>query len=137
MLPNEGAVLVPALNTTVWEQGLGCRVALFRDWGWPDDERGEADSIVEVRFAEVLKSEGLAAPRGRSRLVGFRIGEVRQLVAPVSLLVDMLPVPQRRFTFCILKNIYPLAKRDAFVDWPSPHKSSITPIFQSANSSSR
>lgn len=77
MRPGAGAVLVPAINTTAWEQGLGCRVALFRDWGW-DDERGKP--IDDVRLAQVIKAEGIAVPEGRVRLAGFSISEVRHVV---------------------------------------------------------
>jgi len=73
MRPGAGAVLVPAINTTAWEQGLGCRVALFRDWGWEDEE---GHLIDDVRLAQVIKAEGVAVPEGRARLVGFSITEV-------------------------------------------------------------
>jgi hypothetical protein len=74
MRPGAGAVLVPAINSTAWEQGLGCRVALFRDWGW-DDEDGNA--VNDVRLAQVIKAEGINVPEGRRKLVGFTISEVR------------------------------------------------------------
>jgi hypothetical protein len=72
MRPGEGPVLVPAVSTTAWEQGLGARVVLFRDWGWNDEE---GSAVTDVRFAEVLKAEG-AVVGGRRRLVGFSIGRV-------------------------------------------------------------
>ena len=31
-----GAALVPAINATVWEQGISTRIALFRNWSWED-----------------------------------------------------------------------------------------------------
>ena len=65
---------MPAINTTAWEQGLGCRIALFRDWGWDDDEGRQ---VNDVRLAEVVKAEGIAIAGGSRRLVGFTIGEVR------------------------------------------------------------
>lgn len=74
MRPGAGAVLVPAINTTAWEQGLGCRVALFRDWGW-DDEEGKP--VDDVRLAQVIKAEGIAFSEGSVRLAGFSISEVR------------------------------------------------------------
>jgi hypothetical protein len=80
MRPGAGPVLVPAINTTAWEQGLGCRVALFRDWGW-DDEEGKP---VEVRLAEVVKVEGVAVGGRRARLVGFSIDEVGAASDPFS-----------------------------------------------------
>jgi hypothetical protein len=73
MRPGAGAVLVPAINTTAWEQGLGCRIMLFRDWGWDDDEGKQVD---DVRLAQVVKAEGIVVPEGRARFVGFTIGEV-------------------------------------------------------------
>jgi hypothetical protein len=73
MRPGAGAVLVPAINITAWEQGLGCRIMLFRDWGWDDDE---GKQINDVRLAQVIKAEGIVVPEGRVRLVAFTIGEV-------------------------------------------------------------
>ncbi|KAK0102950.1 hypothetical protein ONS95_000856 [Cadophora gregata] len=68
MRPGAGAVLVPAVNATAWEQGLGCRVELMRDWGWEDEEGGMVDG---VRLVRVLKAEGVAV--GGTKLVGFAI----------------------------------------------------------------
>jgi hypothetical protein len=73
MRPGAGAVLVPAINNKDWEQGLGCRVVLFRDWGW-NTEEGNVDG---VRLAEVIKAEGAVA---KTRLVGFTIQEVRLIL---------------------------------------------------------
>lgn len=73
MRPGAGAALVPSVNTTAWEQGLGCRVALYRDWGWDDDE-GKA--VDDVRLAQVIKAEGINLPEGRIQPVGFAIDEV-------------------------------------------------------------
>lgn len=36
MQSEHGAALVPAVNATVWEQGISTRVALFRNWSWED-----------------------------------------------------------------------------------------------------
>ncbi|KAH8659258.1 P-loop containing nucleoside triphosphate hydrolase protein [Tricladium varicosporioides] len=66
--PGISAALLPALSTTPWEQGLGSRVVIFRDWGWRGDGGEEVD---EVRIAQVLKAEGSAA----SRVVPFAISE--------------------------------------------------------------
>ena len=73
MRPGAGAVLVPAINNTAWEQGLGCRLALFRDWGLHDEGGKE---INDVRLAEVAKAEGITMVGGRRGLVRFTIGEV-------------------------------------------------------------
>jgi len=67
MRPGAGAVLVPAINTTAWEQGLSCRVALFRDWGWNDED---GNAINDVRLAEMVKVEGV---NNTGRTVGFSI----------------------------------------------------------------
>ncbi|KAM3538139.1 hypothetical protein ARSEF1564_008938 [Beauveria bassiana] len=34
MQSEHGAALVPAVNATVWEQGISTRIALFRNWSW-------------------------------------------------------------------------------------------------------
>ncbi|KAK3187393.1 hypothetical protein K4F52_003738 [Lecanicillium sp. MT-2017a] len=34
MHSEQGAALVPAINATVWEQGIATRLALFRNWTW-------------------------------------------------------------------------------------------------------
>lgn len=34
MQSEHGATLVPALNATVWEQGISTRIVLFRNWSW-------------------------------------------------------------------------------------------------------
>lgn len=64
---------MPSINATAWEQGLGCRIALFRDWGW-DDEDGK--TVSDVRLVDVIKAEGAGVPDGRRKLVGFSICEV-------------------------------------------------------------
>jgi len=81
MRPGAGAVLIPAINVAAWEQGLGCRASLFRDWVW-DDEEGK--SVKDVRLLEMVKAEGVGAPNGRGRLVGFSITEVRRCDAITS-----------------------------------------------------
>jgi len=68
-----GAVLIPAVNTTAWEQGLSCRVALFRDWGWNDEEGTE---VSDVRLAQVIKAEGVTLRSGMGKVVAFTIGKV-------------------------------------------------------------
>jgi hypothetical protein len=73
MRPGLGAVLVPAINITAWEQGLGCRLALFRDWG-SNDEEGK--NIEDLRLAIVIKAEGTLLQDGRTKVVGFSITEV-------------------------------------------------------------
>ncbi|CAD6453391.1 7d6665dd-aa63-411c-8730-33229f84269d [Sclerotinia trifoliorum] len=73
MRPGLGAALIPAISATAWEQGLGCRLALFRDWGWNDDE---GNKVNGVRFAQVIRAEGVTLSEGRGKLAAFIIGEL-------------------------------------------------------------
>ena len=90
MRPGLGAVLVPSINTAAWEQGLGYRVALFRDWGW-DDEDGNL--VSDVRLVEVVKSEGVAVTNGRGRIVALSICEVRIFHSFLSTYLHCYPTP--------------------------------------------
>lgn len=81
MRPGAGAVLMPSVNTTAWEQGLGCRIALFRDWGW-DDEDGKA--VFDVRFAQAIKAEGINLPEGRIKPVEFAIDQVCYILRDIQ-----------------------------------------------------
>lgn len=74
MRPGIGAILAPAIGITAWEQALGCRVVLFRDWGWNDEDGNQVEG---VRLAQVIMAEGTALPEGRGWLAGFTISEVR------------------------------------------------------------
>ncbi|TGO69901.1 hypothetical protein BELL_0751g00030 [Botrytis elliptica] len=73
MRPGLGAALIPSISATAWEQGLGCRVALFRDWGWDDDEGKKVDG---VRFAQVIKVDSTTLSEGRGIFAAFVIGKV-------------------------------------------------------------
>lgn len=73
MRPGAGAALVPAVNTTAWEQGIGCRVLLFRDWGKDHYDGIEHD---DIRLAQVLKAEGSVIPDNSLMLVGFIVTQV-------------------------------------------------------------
>ncbi|CZR62539.1 related to DNA repair protein rhp55 [Phialocephala subalpina] len=89
MRSGAGAGLVPSINITAWEQGLGCRLTLFRDWGW-DDEDGKA--IHNVRLAQVIKAEGVLIPENKPRIIAFSIltsGLVP--VTPPTLPTNLIP----------------------------------------------
>jgi len=73
-----GAILVPSINVTAWEQGLSCRVALFRDWGWDD---GDGKPVDDVRLAQVIKVDGVLVPESRPKIFGFTIHEASQVQA--------------------------------------------------------
>lgn len=82
MRAGEGTVLLPAIRTTAWEQGLGCRVVLTRDWGCDDVE---GNTVTDVRVAEVVKADGTVVPEEKRRLVGFTIDNVCYALAFVSI----------------------------------------------------
>ena len=77
MRPGAGAVLIPTINIPTWEQGLGCRVVLFRDWGWNDDE---GKPVNDVRLAEVIKAEGITTANSRGKIAAFSITLVGSLI---------------------------------------------------------
>ncbi|KAE8450503.1 hypothetical protein EG329_006233 [Mollisiaceae sp. DMI_Dod_QoI] len=102
MRPGAGAALVPAINTTAWEQGLACRLALFRDWGW-DDEDG--NTIQDVRLAQVIKAEGVLVPDVRLRIVGFSILESG--LSPITL--PITPLSASTFTSPTKNSLHPFS----------------------------
>ncbi len=57
-------MLVPAINATVWEQGVSNRVLLFRDWIWRDHKP------LNTFFAGVQKVGGKAT---QNSLVGAEV----------------------------------------------------------------
>ncbi|ATZ58055.1 hypothetical protein BCIN_15g05250 [Botrytis cinerea B05.10] len=79
MRPGLGAALIPSISATSWEQGLGCRVALFRDWGWDDDEGNKVDG---VRFAQVIKANGTTLSEGKGIFSAFVIRKAG--VSPIT-----------------------------------------------------
>lgn len=70
MQSGAGAMLVPAISSTAWDDGIGTRIALFRDWGWEGKQ---------VRFAGVLKADGvnLSGKGAMGRVIAFTIETVR------------------------------------------------------------
>lgn len=75
MQAEKGATLIPAINASVWEQGIATRVALLRDWLWNDGH------IYGARVAAVQKVNGKAAADGLDTVVAFSIDSVGR-VAP-------------------------------------------------------
>ena len=67
---NGNADLVPAISMPIWEQGLRCRLVLFRHWDW---ENEDGSWNYNVRLAKVVKAEGVNVPKTKKLLVGFRI----------------------------------------------------------------
>ncbi|TAQ90249.1 hypothetical protein B7494_g1423 [Chlorociboria aeruginascens] len=84
MRSDSGAALVPSINSHAWEQGLGCRISLFRDWGWEEED---GTVVSDVRLVEVLKTDGIVVPGGRRKFLAFNIDET-------GLIPLVLPSPQ-------------------------------------------
>ena len=78
------ATLIPAISSTAWDAGLATIIVLFRDWGWEEKE---------VRFAKVLKVDGVLTGSGerREKVITFTIESVRCFRIPLT-------VPQSRLT---------------------------------------
>lgn len=70
--PGLDPILVPAINSSIWDQGFGCRLVLYRHWGW---DFGTADYISGFRFAKVIKAEGTDFTDNAQNIVGLRVLE--------------------------------------------------------------
>lgn len=66
-----GATLVPAINTSAWEQGISTRLVLFRDWVWQGDE------AVSAHLVGAQKLNGKASDGAIDTVVAFTISSVR------------------------------------------------------------
>ncbi|SPN98594.1 related to DNA repair protein rhp55 [Cephalotrichum gorgonifer] len=66
---SRGAALAPAVNVTVWEQGIASRLVLFRDWVWKD---GHA---VDTRFVGVQRVSGRKVDGPLMRVFAFQVGK--------------------------------------------------------------
>lgn len=75
MQAERGATLIPAINASVWEQGIATRVALLRDWLWNDGHPYGA------RLAAVQKVNGKTTADGLDAVFAFSIDSVGR-VAP-------------------------------------------------------
>lgn len=73
MHPGGGATLTPAINATVWEQGLSTRVALFRDWIWKRNEP------AGVFLAGIQKVDGRSSVDAVDHVSAFQIDTVGSL----------------------------------------------------------
>lgn len=68
-----GATLIPAVNATVWDQGVSTRLFLFKDWIWRNDQS------VSVSVAGIQKQDGKSSPSFVERISAFTVEAVRQL----------------------------------------------------------
>jgi hypothetical protein len=62
------AVLTPAINATIWEQGVSTRIALFRDWTW------QGNKSASVFLAGVQKLDGKASQDVIEHVSAFHVG---------------------------------------------------------------
>ncbi|KAK5998576.1 hypothetical protein PT974_00957 [Cladobotryum mycophilum] len=67
MQSEQGATLVPAINATVWEQGVSTRLVLFRDWTWHDKKS------TSVFLAGLQKIDGRAAQEAIEHVSAFKV----------------------------------------------------------------
>lgn len=63
--------MVPAVNATVWEQGISTRIVLFRDWAWDDKK------LRGVFLAGLEKLDGKAIQGGVEHVCAFKVEAVR------------------------------------------------------------
>lgn len=66
---SRGAALIPAVNASVWEQGIAARLVLFKDWVWSG---GKASDTC---FAGIQRASGRKVD-GFKKAFAFRVGEV-------------------------------------------------------------
>ncbi len=67
---SRGAALTPAINASVWEQGIGSRLVLFKDWLW------KSGKAIDTCFAGVQRVAGKRVDGSLERIFAFRVGEV-------------------------------------------------------------
>ncbi|KAK6081047.1 rad55 protein [Seiridium cupressi] len=69
MQAERGATLIPAINTSSWEQGIATRLVLFRDWSFKDDQ------VSGVRFAGIQRLNGKGYADGAGAIFAFDIND--------------------------------------------------------------
>lgn len=67
MHSERGATLIPAVNATVWDQGVSSRLVLFRDWIW------QGNKPVSVFLAGLQKLDGKATDEAVESIVAFKV----------------------------------------------------------------
>lgn len=71
MQSERSATLIPAVNATVWEQGISTRLVLFRDWVW------QGRKLTSVFLAGIQKIDGKLVHDGVEHVSAFKVGAVR------------------------------------------------------------
>ena len=71
------AVLHPAISGNAWDNGIGARLVLFRDWLFqgPETPSSHGEYVPCVRFAAVMKAKGVTY-EGVGKVIPFTIEEV-------------------------------------------------------------
>lgn len=72
-----GATLVPAINTSVWEQGISTRLVLYRNLAFSDAK------VQGLRLVGVQKLNGKASEAPLDTICAFDIEEVGLVPPPV------------------------------------------------------
>jgi hypothetical protein len=70
MQADRGAALIPAINATVWEQGIATRLVLFRDWSL---QKGH---VSGVRLVGIQKLNGKASAESIESALAFDVHDV-------------------------------------------------------------
>lgn len=79
MHSERGATLIPAINATVWEQGVTTRMVLFRDWIWQEKK------LITVLIAGLQRLDGKATQDAVENVVAFKVETVSWLIGPLIL----------------------------------------------------
>ena len=71
------AVLYPAISGNAWDNGIGARLVLFRDWLFqgPETPSSHGEYVPGVRFAGLIKAKGVTY-EGVGKVITFTIEEV-------------------------------------------------------------
>ncbi|KID71024.1 DNA recombination/repair protein RecA/RadB, ATP-binding domain protein, partial [Metarhizium hybridum] len=67
MQSEHGATLVPAVNASVWEQGISTRIVMFRDWAWKNG------ALVSIFVAGLQKLDGKSGYDAIERVAAFNV----------------------------------------------------------------
>lgn len=70
MQAERGATLIPAINASVWEQGMSTRLVLFRDWFL------EGSETHGLHFVAIQKLHGKVMPALIESVGSFKVDEV-------------------------------------------------------------
>ncbi|KHN98069.1 Circadian clock protein KaiC/DNA repair protein RadA [Metarhizium album ARSEF 1941] len=75
MQSESGATLVPAVNASVWEQGISTRIVMFRDWAWNNG------TLLGIFKAGLQKLDGKSGSDAIERVAAFNVGRQSTMLA--------------------------------------------------------